>query len=81
MTIRAALDTGRLATLDAVLWVRESTIAAGAATGTRAIDVHPWRGIGCRIYPDRARMRYRFFPTWEKMRSLSFRGRRVKVGS
>ena len=53
MTIRAALDDGRLSNIDAVLWVRESTIAAGAAAGTRAIDVRPWDGIACRIYPDR----------------------------
>lgn len=53
MTIRSELDAGRLANLDAVLWVRESTIATGAAAGTRAIDIHPWGGIGCRIYPDR----------------------------
>jgi hypothetical protein len=53
MTIRAEFDTGRLANLDAVLWVRESTIATGAAAGMRAIDLRPWGGIGCRIYPDR----------------------------
>jgi hypothetical protein len=53
MTIRSELDAGRLANLDAVLWVRESTIAAGPAAGGRAIDVHPWGGIACRIYPDR----------------------------
>ena len=53
MTFRAELDSGRLANLDAVLWARESTIASGPAVGTRAIDLRPWGGIACRVYPDR----------------------------
>ncbi len=53
MTIRRALHSGRLANVDAALWARESIVAAGAAAGTRAIDVQPWGGIGCRVYPDR----------------------------
>jgi hypothetical protein len=53
VTIDKELESGRLPNVDAVLWVRESTIAAGPAAGTRAIDIRPWGGIGCRIYPDR----------------------------
>jgi len=53
MGLRSEIDTGRLANVDAVLWARESTIASGAAAGTRTIDVQVWDGIGCRIYPDR----------------------------
>ena len=53
MSIRDELASGRLANLDSALWVRESVIASGAAAGTRAIDVRPWGGISCRVYPDR----------------------------
>ncbi len=53
MSIADELRTGRLVNPDAVLWVRESEVASGPAAGTRAIDVRPWGGIGCRIYPDR----------------------------
>jgi hypothetical protein len=53
MSIRQELESGRLANLDSALWVRESVIASGDAAGTRAIDVRPWGGIACRIYPDR----------------------------
>ncbi|MDJ0925491.1 MAG: aldose 1-epimerase family protein [Acidimicrobiia bacterium] len=53
MSIGDDLQSGRLANVDTALWVRESTIAAGAAAGTRAIDIAPWAGVACRIYPDR----------------------------
>jgi hypothetical protein len=53
VTIKEALESGRLPNVDAVLWVRESIIASGSAAGTRAIDVAAWDGIACRIYPDR----------------------------
>jgi hypothetical protein len=53
VSIADGVRSGRLVNLDAVLWVRESDITSGPATGTRAIDVRPWGGIGCRIYPDR----------------------------
>ena len=53
MSIRDELASGRLPNLDSALWIRESVIASGGAAGTRAIDVRPWSGISCRIYPDR----------------------------
>ena len=53
MNIREELASGRLPNLDTALWIRESVIDSGDAAGTRAIDVRPWGGIGCRIYPDR----------------------------
>jgi hypothetical protein len=53
VSIAGAAASGQLPNRDAVLWARESVIASGGAAGTRAIDVHPWDGIGCRLYPDR----------------------------
>ncbi|MDJ0665065.1 MAG: DUF4432 family protein [Acidimicrobiia bacterium] len=53
MSIQEENASGRLPNLDSALWIRESVIASGAAEGTRAIDVRPWGGIGCRVYPDR----------------------------
>ena len=53
MSIQEEKASGRLPNLVSALWIRESVISSGAAKGTRAIDVRPWGGIGCRIYPDR----------------------------
>ena len=53
MSIRSALESGRLPNVDAVLWVRESVVATGAGTGMRVIDLNVWGGISFRAYPDR----------------------------
>ena len=42
-----------LPNLDAVLPIRESTVAAGPAAGTRVIDIPAWDGIAIRVLPDR----------------------------
>ena len=56
----AAVD-GRIPNLDAVLQVRESTVASGPAESTRAIDLKPFKGIGIRILPDRG---FDIGPAW-----------------
>ncbi|MDJ0954653.1 MAG: DUF4432 family protein [Acidimicrobiia bacterium] len=53
MNITAALESGVLPNIDAVLWARESVATTGAGSGMRVIDLHVWGGISMRVYPDR----------------------------
>lgn len=53
MNIHDALQSGRLANLDAVAAISEAELTRGNGAGMRVIDVAVCNGISVRIYPDR----------------------------
>jgi hypothetical protein len=59
--LAAALASGRLPNVDAVLSVRESIVMGGPAAGMRAIDVRVAGGIDLRVLPDRG---FDLGPAW-----------------
>ena len=47
------IPAGKLANADQVATAVISTVAEGAAAGSRAVDVRVWNGIDVRLFPDR----------------------------
>lgn len=70
--LAAALASGRLPNVDAVLSVRESIVMGGPASGMRAIDLRVVGGIDVRVLPDRG---FDLGPAWFRGAPLAWTSR------